>query len=211
MRENFEVKKKKTDPRFKRAFATNIFKTLVSYVLVSLLGYLFYMLLINASNIQSPKGAMWRTVALSVFMFVVLVDLSVRIFMLPVKDERSIDEMKEIEKKQKECGYTLDFKAYFTDEMKTRIWGSFVLVFVLQLPLIINYSMVSWAEGFSIYTSPISVYKFYTPSLFVWELLGDAWILAPILFSLIYAVTFSYLLYRAQRGRIPPKPDWYGK
>ena len=93
--------------------------------------------------------------------------------------------------------------------LKTRLWGSFVAIFVIQLPLIINYAMVSSAAGFSIYTSPIPLYKFYTPSLFVWELLGDAWLIAPILFSIIYAAVFSFHLYREQKKRIPEKPEWY--
>ena len=211
MRENFEVKKKKVDPRYRRAFVTNVFKTFLSYVIAAFIGYILYRLILNSANITSPNGAVWRTSVLSLFVFVVLIYVSGRIFMLPVKDERSLWEMKEIEARQKECGYTLNYKEYFKEQLKTRVWGSFVLVFVLQLPLIINYAMVSRAAGFNIYVSPITLYKFYTPSLFVWELLGDFWIIAPILFSLLYAVTFSYHLYIEQKKRIPPKPDWYDK
>lgn len=208
MKENFEVKKK-TDSRFKRAFVTNVVKTLVAYVVTSLFGYLMYRFTINGTNIQSPKSALLRTVIFGLFAFSLLIYLAGKIFMLPVKDERSINEMKEIDARQKACGYTLDYKAYFKEQLKTRLWGSFVLIFVLQLPLIINYAMVSRAAGFSIYTSPIGLYKFYTPSLFVWELLGDAWFLAPILFPVIYAAVFSFHLYREQKKRIPQKPDWY--
>jgi len=209
MKENFEVKKKKLDPRFRRAFAANVFKTLLSYVIAAFLGYILYRLILNSANITSPKGAIWRTSVLSLFVFVVLIYVSGRIFMLPVKDKRSIDEMKEIEARQKACGYTLDYKEYFKNQLKTRLWGSFVAMFVIQLPLVINYAMVSSAAGFSIYTSPITLYKFYTPSLFVWELLGDAWLIAPILFSIIYAAVFSFHLYREQKKRIPEKPEWY--
>ena len=220
MKESFEVKKGR-DPRFKIAFSTNVLKTFIAYVTVSVIGYIcyrllsiigfvFYRFMLKSISFNAPSQNIFlRTVVFSLMMFAVLIYVAVKLFMLPVRNKRSIDEMSEIEESQRASGYDLDYKEYFKKQLKTRLWGSFVLVFVLQLPLIINYAMVSSVTGFNIYNSTVSIYKFYTPSLFVWEILGDFWIIAPILFSLLYAVTFSYFLYSEQKKRIPPKPDGY--
>ena len=202
---------KSTDKRCTRTLVINVVKTIIAYIITSFLGYLAYRMLINGTNIQQPIGAGFRTSLLSIAVFALLIYLTVRIYNLPTKDERKVDEKREIYKLQTESGYTLNYKEYFKNQLKTRLWAGFIPIFVLQLPLLINYGMVSFAEGFTIYNSPITLFKFYMPSMFVWEILGRAWFLAPLLFTLVYATVFLTSLYRSQKKFIPEKPEWYGK
>ncbi len=197
------------DKRYTRTLVVNIIKTLIAYVISALFGYLAYSLLINATNIQQPVGAGLRTASFSLVIFALFVYLSVRIYNLPTKDERRLYEKSELYKLQTESGYRLDYREYFKTQLKTRLWAAFIPVFVIQLPLLINFSMVSYAQGFTLYTSPIFLFKFYMPSMFVWELLGDGWFLAPILFTLVYAAVFSVALWHSQKKFIPEKPEWY--
>lgn len=200
---------KNTDKRNTRTLVVNVVKTVIAYIISVLLGYLMYRITINGTNIQQPIGAELRTASFSLVIFAFFVFISVKIYNLPTKDERRLYEKSELYKLQTESGYKLDYKEYFKTQLKTRLWAVFIPVFVFQLPLLINFAMVSYAEGFSLYTSPISLFKFYMPSMFAWELLGGAWFLAPILFTLVYAVVFSVALYHSQKKFIPPKPEWY--
>lgn len=202
---------KSTDKRCTRTLVVNVVKTIIAYIITSFLGYLAYRMLINGTNIQQPIGAGFRTSLLSIVVFALLIYLTVRIYNLPTKDERRLWEKQELYKQQTESGYTLDYKEYFKTQIKTRLWASLIPILVLQLPLIINYAMVSYAEGFTLYTSPITLFKFYMPSMFVWELVGGAWFLAPILFTAIYGAVFTTALYHSQKKFIPEKPEWYSK
>jgi len=200
---------KSTDKRYTRTLVINVAKTIIAYIISALFGYLLYRITINGTNIQQPIGAELRTASFSLVIFAFFVFMSVKIYNLPTKDERRLYEKSELYKLQTESGYKLDYKEYFKTQLKTRLWAAFIPVFVLQLPLLINFGMVSFAEGFSLYTSPITLFKFYMPSMFVWEILGGGWFLAPILFTLIYAAAFSVALYHSQKKFIPPKPEWY--
>lgn len=197
------------DKRCTRTLVVNIVKTLIAYVISALFGYLAYRLLINATNIQQPVGAELRTVSLSIVIFAIFVYLSVRIYNLPTKDERRLCEKNELYRLQIESGYRLDYREYFKTQLKTRLWAAFIPVLVIQLPLLVNFAMVSYAQGFTLYTSPISLFKLYMPSMFVWELLGGGWFLTPIIFTLVYAIVFSIALYHSQKKFIPEKPEWY--
>jgi hypothetical protein len=195
----------------RRTLIANIVKTLIAYVVTALFGYIMYRFFLNAPNIQEPLMAKARTIIFSIVIFAIFVYLSVRIHNLPTRDERKVDEKTELTRLQAESGYCMDYMSYFKNQIKTRLWGGFIPVFILQLPLIVNYAMVSFAEGFTVYTSPISLYKFYTPSIFVWEILGRAWFLAPLLFTAVYITAFLISLYYSQKDMIPEKPSWYGK
>lgn len=201
----------KKDKRCTRTLVVNVVKTIIAYFITSILGYLAYRMLINGINIQQPIGAGLRTSLLSLAVFALLIYLTVRIFNLPTKDERRLYEKSELYKQQTESGYTLDYKEYFKKQIKTRLWASLIPILALQLPLIINYAMVSYAEGFTLYTSPITLFKFYMPSMFVWELLGGAWFLAPVVFTFVYGAVFTIALYHSQKKFIPEKPEWYKK
>lgn len=202
---------KNTDKRYTRTLVVNVVKTIIAYFITSLFGYLAYRMLINGTNIQQPIGAGLRTSLLSLAVFALFIYLTVRIYNLPVKDDRMLWEKQELYKLQTESGYKLDYKEYFKTQLKTRLWAAFIPVFVLQLPLLINFGMVSFAEGFSLYTSPITLFKFYMPSMFIWEILGGGWFLAPILFTAIYGAVFTTALYHSQKKFIPEKPEWYSK
>ena len=201
--------KKKFDKSLNRTLVSNILKTLIAYTLSSLAGYSLYSFLLNGTNIQNPIAADIRTSIFSIVIFAIFVYLSVIIYNLPTKDERKLDEKNEINKLQIESGYKLDYREYFKTQFKTRIWAAFIPIFVLQLPLLINFGMCAYANDFTIYTSPINLFKFYMPSMFIWEILGPCWFLAPLLFTLIYAVVFTAALYNSQKKIRPSKPEWY--
>ena len=114
----------------------------------------------------------------------------------------------EIAKRCVDSDYNFDFKEYFKEQIKRRLWGVPIVLFISNLPLVVNYIMVEMAEGFTIYTSPISVYKFSMTSMFFWELLGEVWFFAPILFPLFFFVAFSIILYFYEKTFIPAKPSW---
>ena len=194
--------------RNRRTLVTNVIKTVISYAVSVLFGYFFYAFLLNGTNSTDPSGAKMRTVLYSLLMFAFFVSLSVKLFNLVCDNESKVYEKREIISRTAESDYRLDYKAYFTEQVKKRIWATFIPVLLLQLPLLVNYAMVSYAEGFSIYTSPIALYKLYMPSMFVWELLGNAWFLSPIVFTVLYASFFLIFLYRLQKRFIPQKPSW---
>ena len=197
------------DKRYNRTLVANVIKSIIAYAVASLFGYLAYRMLINGTNIQQPFGAGLRTSLLSVAVFAFLIYLTVRIYNLPTSDERKVNEKSEIYRLHTESGYNLDYREYFKTQLRTRLWAGFIPIFVIQLPLYINFAMVSYAEGFTLYNSPITLFKFYMPSMFAWEMLGNAWFLAPILFTGFYAAAFTFALYHSQKKFIPEKPEWY--
>ena len=99
----------------RRTLITNTVKTVIAYLVTSVFGYILYRLFINGTNVQQPDGAAFRTVVFSIAIFVLFVYLSVRIHNLPTRDERKIDEIKELERLQTESGYELDYNAYYKD------------------------------------------------------------------------------------------------
>ncbi len=191
------------DKRNTRTAIANVVRALVAAFISSVIGYLFYMVLINSPNVYIPALIIY---SLAVFAFSIF--LFVKILTLPTKDERKISEREEIAKRHLEAGYSLDYKAYFKEQLKCRMWGVPLVIFLTQLPLVVNWAMVDMAEGFTVYTSPIPFYKFSAMSLFVWESLGSLWYFAPIIFTAVFTVAFCASLWFYQKSFIPNRPSW---
>ncbi len=187
------------DARNRRTLISNAVKSLLALLITNALGYLLYFFWSRHTG-----GA----VVISFVVFLFSIYLFIRILTLPTNDERKISEREEIVKLSQECGYTLDFKEYFIKQLKYRLPAVFVVVFLAQIPLLINFAMVHTVEGFTVYTAPIPIYKFSTMGLFVFHLLGNAFWIAPILVTILFALFFVPSLYYYEKTFIPPKPSW---
>ena len=194
------------DNRNRRTAIANIVRAVIALFLSNALGYILYMLILNSSD--ATTGAKGRLIVFSFATFLFSFFVFIKIFTLPTKDERKISEAHEIAKRCVDSDYNFDFKEYFKEQIKRRLWGVPIVLFISNLPLVVIYIMVEMAEGFTIYTSPISVYKFSMTSMFLCELLGEVWFFAPIFFPLFFFFAFSIILYFYEKTFIPAKPSW---
>ena len=179
-------------------FINNIFKGFLGLAVCNVVGYVLYLVFLNAKNADYPKNASLSTAILSVLLFGVSVYVIARFALMGTLNTESIDERGMLEKVYKESNYTLDYKAYFKDQVKTRLCGYYLAAALWQIPLIVNYALIVPSE-FTIYNSPISIYKWNMMNIFGYELLGKAWFFGPVLFLALFIPIFTFIVYKEQK------------
>ncbi|MBE6565130.1 MAG: hypothetical protein E7655_07650 [Ruminococcaceae bacterium] len=178
----------------------NMVKGFATLALCNGIGYLFYIMILNVGNAEDPKTASGRTAIFSLILFAASIYAFYLVAIAESSDSGKIDERKLLEDAYKDSGYALDYKAYFIEQVKTRLWGYYFAVGVGQLPLFLNFLVEAVIPGdVTIYELPIPLFKFYTTNIFAYELLGKAWFLGPVLYLLLFIPIFTYLVYREQK------------
>ena len=179
-------------------WVNNAVKCFISLLACNMVGYFFYLFLLNTKNTDFPEWASGGTTVLSLVVFVFSIYVTYRIAMIESQDTTKIDEKTLLQKTYEDSNYTLDYNKYFVKQVKTRLWSYYLVALLYQIPLIINYYISNNVFG-SIYKGPISFYKFNMVSLWGCEILGKLWFIGPIIFTVIFSVTFTFLVYRGQK------------
>lgn len=178
---------------------SHMLKALGGIVIGDIFGYLFYMFFLNLRNTEAPESASIVTAIFSIVVFGVSMFFTFRLSMWVSNDSSKLDEVTLLENAYKESNYTLDYNAYFKEQIKKRLWVYYLVAFLTQIPLVINYYLAIAAGYGTVYQCPIDIYKFSMTSLFGYELLGNLWFIGPFIYVILYAVVFTYLTYKAQK------------
>lgn len=194
-------KLKKSKKRFltKKDVATayyNAFKSFIVLMFSNLIGYLLYFLILRGANEQNSQEAVVRTFAISIIVFVFSFFVYYQFLKLEKKSERVINETKTLKDAYKDSGYNLDFNSYFINILKKRLWGYYIAPVIIQIPLIINYLIVTLNPAeITIYDLEIYIYKWNVLELFAYEIFGNAWFLGFFLFMFLFSIVFTTLSY----------------
>ncbi len=181
-----------------RFLVNNALKAFISILVCNFAGYFFYLIFLNAKNIEDPRSAAMGTAILSIVVFLFSVYIIFRIAIMEPYNSETIDERALLENAYKESNYTLNYNAYFIDQVKTRLWSYYFVAAITQIPLILNYFLARTVFG-TVYEGPFSVYKFNMVSIWGYELFGDLWILGALVFVITFAVSFTALIYFEQK------------
>jgi len=177
----------------------HLIRALGGMVIGNVLGYLFYMFFLNLKNTEAPESASMGTAIFSIIIFGVSMFFTYRLFMWVSNDSTKLDEGTLLENAYKESNYTLDYNAYFKDQVKKRLWVYYLVAALTQIPLVINYYLAIAAGYGNIYQCPIDIYKFSMTSLFSYELLGNLWFVGPFIYVILYSSLFTYIVYKEQK------------
>jgi len=184
-----------------RFWLGNFLKSAVTLAGCNLVSYLFYTMFLNGTNTYYPEGASTPTVIFSVIMFVLSVIVFWKVSTIGSTNPEKIDERTLLENTFREAGYVIDYNKWFKDQLKTRLWGWYIPLFIGQIPLFVNYAILARVkESFgSVFEMPIVIYKWNMTSIFGYELLGSLWFLGPIIYLGLFISLFTYLVYREQK------------
>lgn len=175
----------------------NTLKGLCAMAFTGLLGNICYFLIFRNANGDDLKGAAFRTSVFGIILFVFSIYLFVKMLNINVKSEKIINEEQAIKNKFRENGYELDYKPYFANMLKTRLWGYYLATALWQIPTIVNYAVVtSLPVKVTIYEYPMWLYEWNLQSIFTYEMLGSTWIVGFIAYMLLFILTTFFLFYR---------------
>ena len=179
----------------------NMVKGFATLAVCNGIGYIFYIMILNVGNTEDPATASGRTAIFSLLLFAVSLYAFYRVAIAESPDSGKVDERKLLEDAYKESGYNLDYKAYFTEQIKTRLWGYYFAVGVGQLPLFLIFLVEAVIPGdVTVYELPVPIFKFYMTNIFGYEMLGKAWFLGPVVYLLLFVPIFTYLVYKEQKN-----------
>jgi hypothetical protein len=181
-----------------RVFADNLVKGILYLLIFNIFGLILYTVFLNGRNADIPENAAIGTSILSIAVFAVSVYLYARFALMGSLNDKRIDERALLEEAFKASEYKLDYNAYFKEQVKKRLCGYYVAAALWQIPLIINYAIVMPTE-FTIYETPITMYKWGMTSIFGYELLGKLWYLGPVVFLVLFLPIFTFLVYKGQK------------
>ncbi len=174
----------------------NAFKSFVVLAFSNLIGYILYFLILRGANETNSQGAELRTFAVSLIVFLFSFFVYFKFLKLESKSEKIVNETKTLKDAYKESSYTLDFKSYFKNILKKRLWGYYIAPVIIQIPLIINYLIVTLNPAdIKIYDLEIYIYKWNVLELFAYEIFGKAWFLGFFFFMFLFSLIFTVLSY----------------
>lgn len=179
-------------------FIDNLVKGLIFLLIFNIFGLILYTVFLNGRNADLPENASLGTSILSIAVFAVSVYLYARFAMMGSLNDKRIDERTLLEEAFKASEYKLDYNGYFKEQVKKRLCGYYVAAALWQIPLMINYAIVTPSE-FTLYESPITIYKWNMTNIFGYELLGKLWYLGPVVFLVLFIPIFTFLVYRGQK------------
>ena len=187
-----------------RVFADNLVKGILYLLIFNIFGLILYTVFLNGRNADIPENAVYVSFCfrikgiLGTAVFVVAVYLYARFALMGSLNDKRIDERALLEEAFKASEYKLDYNAYFKEQVKKRLCGYYVAAALWQIPLIINYAIVMPTE-FTIYETPITMYKWGMTSIFGYELLGNLWYFGPVIFLALFLPIFTFLVYKGQK------------
>jgi len=53
--------------------------------------------------------------------------------------------------------------------------------------------------GLNVFQSPVFLFKFAVPSLFAYEICGPLWFFGPLIYMILFSVSFTALVYFEQK------------
>lgn len=177
-----------------RTALLNFFKGLIAMAFSGLVGNILYFLIFRGTNAENPEGAAIRTSILSLLIFALSIYVFVKMLDIEGKGD-TVNEKQTIKDAFKESGYQLDYKTYFKNMIKARLWGYVLASFVWQIPLIVNY-VIADKFGVTLYELPVWIYEWNMPSLFAYELLGGKWYIGAPVYLVVFTSVFLAVSYR---------------
>ena len=186
----------------------NMLKGLFAMAISNAVGYFIYLLVLRGVNESEPETASTRTVIFGLFVFVYAIFAFLKLLMAESKNEKIINEQYELKEAFKNSNYTLDFDKYFCGVIKKRLWGYYISAFLCQIPLIVNYMIVSAnPENITIYELPVSVYKFCLSGIFAYELFPKSWYVGVVIYMASFILVFTYFAKRKYK-KLLVKPSY---
>ena len=177
----------------KKMIFYNSVKSVIAILFSIFMGYLLYFFILRGANEDDPNGAAVRTIIFSLFVFIFSVFVMLKI---TKAESKSGSESLLFKNDFRQSGYSLNYNEYFKKALKQRLWGYYIGPALFQIPLIINFIIVSkLPEKITIYEYPLSIYKWSMSSLFAYEIFGGLWILGFIFYMAAFATVFSIALY----------------
>lgn len=177
----------------------HLLKGLLAGAVGNFVGYLFYLVFLNAKNAEDPKGASAGTAVFSFIFFALTTAFTYYLATFGSNDPEKPDEETLLEETFKNSGYSLDYKAYFAGQFRSRTWIYLFVELLFQIPLFVNYYIALGAGYGTVFSCPINFYRFGMASVFSYELLGDLWFLGPVVDLLLFGAVFFFLLYKGQK------------
>lgn len=186
----------------------NMLKGLFALAISNAVGYFIYLLVLRGVNESEPETASVRTVIFGLAVFGYSIFAYLKLLMAESKNEKIINEQNELKEAFKKSEYNLDFDKYFSDVVKKRLWGYYVSAFLWQIPLIINYIIVSANPAdITIYELPISIYKFCLSGIFAYEIFPEFWLLGLFIYMASFIIVFTYFAKRKYK-KLLVKPSY---
>lgn len=171
----------------------NAIKSTIAVAFSNLIGYFLYFFILRGANEDDPNGAAFRTIIFSLCVFAFSIFALLKVTKAEIKGR---SEMLIFKNDFRKSNYSLNYKEYFKSALKERLWGYYIGPAVSQIPMIINFIIVSHAsEKITLYEYPLPLYKWCTSSLFAYELLGEVWLLGFFVYMVSIVLSFNVGLY----------------
>lgn len=186
----------------------NATKAFLALMFSNFFGWLVNFLVFRGANEMEPESAAFRTIVLSIIIFSFYIYSLTKVIKIESKRDNCINESSRFKSLYKDSNYELDYKCEFKKYFFKRGWGYFIPTQLWQIPLIINYVIVSVnIENAKIYEFPIYIYKWCTTFLFAYELFPQFIFLGFLIFNLVFVPTFTYILYKYYKSLLN-KPSY---